>query len=190
MRPRVYLAGPDLFFLDWPERAAQATALCAEHGLEAVLPVPATPLTGAGVTELSDAASAKKVSVDCRKAVGRAHGVIANLSPFRGTEPDSGTVVECTLAHVLGIPVIGFTSGVGHTVPVGTDKEGRLLASDGGWIEQFGIRHNVMVQDVCDAITASMQEAVILMAGLMEKRKVCGRKASFVGFGMTRSRTE
>ncbi len=181
-KKRIYIAGPNLFYANWPTFASQAQTLCAEHGLEAILPVPATVLTGPGVTEPSDAASAKKVSVNCRKAVSRAHGVIANLSPFRGTEPDSGTVVEYTLAHVLGIPVIGFTSGVGHTVPVGTDEEGRLLASDGGWIEQFGIRHNVMVQDVCDAITTSMQEAVILMAGLMEKRKLCDRKASSVGF--------
>jgi nucleoside 2-deoxyribosyltransferase len=44
-KKRIYIAGPDLFLPDWPERAARVTALCAEHGLAAVLPVPATPLT-------------------------------------------------------------------------------------------------------------------------------------------------
>ena len=167
--PRIYIAGPDLFLPDWPEYAARATALCAEHGLEAVLPVPGIVLTGPGVTQRSDAAGAKKVSVGCRKAVGQAHGVIANLSPFRGTEPDSGTVVECALAHVLGIPVIGFTSGIGHAAPVGTDEEGRLLAPDGGWIEQFGLSHNVMLHDVCLAIVEDPREAVAIMADLLGK---------------------
>ncbi len=112
---RVYLAGPDLFLPDWPERAAQATALCAEHGLEAVLPVPATMLIGPGVTEPSDAEAANKVFQSCLEAVRNADGVIANLTPFRGSEPDSGTVTECALAYAWGKPVIGY---VKFTAPV------------------------------------------------------------------------
>ena len=37
-----------------------------------------------------------------------ADGVIANLAPFRGHEPDSGTVFEVGYAIARGIPVIGY----------------------------------------------------------------------------------
>lgn len=167
---RVYIAGPDLFLPDWPERAAKVTALCVEHGLEAVLPVPATVLTVPGVTEPSDAEGAGKVFQACREAVRKVDGVIANLSPFRGSEPDSGTVVECVLAHTLGIPVIGYTGGKCPVLDFGTDAEGRVLAEDGGWIEQFGLSHNVMLHGVCLAIMDDPREAVSLMAELLEKR--------------------
>ena len=104
-KPLIYIAGPDLFLLDWPERAAQAMALCAEHGLEAILPVPATVLTGPGVTETFDAEAASRVFQSCREAVRKADGVIANLTPFRGSEPDSGTVTECAMAYAWGNPL-------------------------------------------------------------------------------------
>ena len=169
-KPLIYIAGPDLFLPDWPERAARATALCAEYGLIAILPVPAIPLTGPGVTELSNAEGAGKVFQACREAVRKADGVIANLSPFRGSEPDSGTVVECAMSHVLGIPVIGYASGKGSIIPIDSDSSGRLLAPDGGWVEQFGLSHNVMVHGICTAMTSDLIEAVSLMAALLEKR--------------------
>ena len=167
---RIYIAGPDLFLPGWPERAARVTALCVEHGLEAVLPVPGTVLTGPGVTEPSDAEGAGRVFQACREAVRNADGVIANLSPFRGSEPDSGTVVECAVAHTLGIPVIGYTDGKGPVLDFGADAEGRVLAEDGGWIEQFGLSHNVMLHGVCLAIVEDSREAISLMAELLEKR--------------------
>lgn len=168
MSKNVYIAGPDLFLPDWPERAARATALCAEHGLEAVLPVPAIVLTGPGVTEPSDAEAASKVFQDCREAIRTADGIIANLTPFRGSEPDSGTVVECALAYAMGIPVIGYTSGKAPFLGFGTDTHGRVLAADGGWMERFGLSHNVMLHGVCIAIVDNQRTAVSMMTDLLE----------------------
>ncbi len=167
-KPLIYIVGPDLFLPDWPERAAQATALCAEHGLEAILPVPATVLTGPGVTETFDAEAASRVFQSCREAVRKADGVIANLTPFRGSEPDSGTVTECAMAYAWGKPVIGYTGGDGPDLHFGTDAEGRVLAEDGGWIEQFGLSHNVMLHGVCQEIVTSLENAVILMASALQ----------------------
>jgi nucleoside 2-deoxyribosyltransferase len=166
----IYFAGPDLFLSDWPERAARAAALCADYGLTAILPVSATLLTGPGITEPSDAEAANRIFQSCRETVRKADGVIANLTPFRGSEPDSGTVVECAMAHMLGIPVIGYASGKGSIIPIDSDSSGRLLASDGGWIEQFGLSHNVMVHGICTAMTSDLIEVVSLIAALLEKR--------------------
>ncbi|ACK80123.1 nucleoside 2-deoxyribosyltransferase [Acidithiobacillus ferrooxidans] len=176
-KKRIYIAGPNLFYANWPTFASQAQTLCAEHGLEAILPVPATVLTGPGVTESSNAEAANKVFQACLNAVRSADGVIANLSSFRGSEPDSGTVVECAVAHTLGIPVIGYTNGDNPLIRSGTDAEGRVLAEDGGWIEQFGLSHNVMLHGVCLAIVEDPREAVSMMAELLERRKKHSKKA-------------
>lgn len=178
MRPRVYIAGPDLFLPDWPERAVRSSALCAEHGLEAVLPVPATVLTGQGVTEPSDAEMAKEVFQSCLWSVRRADGVIANLTPFRGSEPDSGTVTECAMAFALGKPVIGYFNGPALPVPKGADADGRVLAEDGSWIEQFGLTHNVMLHGICTDIVDDPLKAVIIMAGILKRPKTRGKKVA------------
>ncbi|MDA8376109.1 MAG: nucleoside 2-deoxyribosyltransferase [Planctomycetia bacterium] len=171
-KKRIYIAGPNLFYANWPTFASHAQTLCAEHGLEAILPVPAVVLIGPGVTEPSDAKAAGRVFRSCLEAVRNADGVIANLSPFRGSEPDSGTVVECAMAHTLGIPVIGYTGGKGPVLDFGTDAEGRVLAEDGGWIEQFGLSHNLMLHGVCLAIVEDSREAVSMMADLLGKRDI------------------
>ncbi len=167
--PRVYIAGPDLFLPDWPERAAKAITLCVEHGLEAVLPVPATVLTGLGVTEPSDAEMASAVFRTCLASIRKADGVIANLTPFRGSEPDSGTVTECALAFSWGKPVIGYSNGPALPVPKDADADGRVLPEDGGWIEQFGLTHNVMLHGVCADIVDGPLKAVAMMANMLRK---------------------
>lgn len=164
-KPRkVYIAGPDLFHHDWPRRAAEAQRLCTEHGLCAVLPIPAEPPSGPGVTEPADAEAARKVFDFCRAAIIQSHGVIANLSPFRGTEPDSGTVVECAFAYSHGLPVIGYGA---KAPPCRQSEDGRLWAEDGIWAEQFGLRANLMLHHCCVDIADDLEGAVIEMAQLL-----------------------
>jgi len=163
---KIYIAGPDLFYPDWPQRASHAMALCADHGLNAVMPVPAQALSGPGVTEPSDADAASRVFQSCLEAIRKADGVIANLTPFRGSEPDSGTVTECAMAYAWRKPVIGyFSESVSYQVAAQyKDADGRVFAEDGAWIEQFGLTHNLMLHGVCLEIVTSLEQAVISMA--------------------------
>ncbi len=170
MKPKIYIAGPDLFLPDWTRRAARMQALCAEYGLAAVLPVPPSSLTGPGITEPSDVGKAQEVFQSCQAAVKNVDGVIANLMPFRGHEPDSGTVVECALAWAGGKPVVGYASRPAMPPSRAVDADGRVLAEDGGWIEQFGLSHNVMLYGVCLDIVEQPEQAVAMMASLMETR--------------------
>lgn len=165
---RVYIAGPDLFYLDWPERAARFRSICSAHGLEAVLPVPDEQIAGPGITEPSSERKAIGVFSSCLNSLHASSGVIANLSPFRGTEPDSGTVVECALAFAAGLPVVGYTSSALSGQRGTRDAEGRLIAEEGGWIEQFGLSHNVMLHGVCLMILDSFETAVHSMAMIQE----------------------
>ncbi len=177
---RIYIAGPDLFLMDWPQRAARVQALCANYGLTAILPVPATTLTGPGVTEPSDAAVAAAVFQSCLDAVRKADGVIANLAPFRGDEPDSGTVTECALAYAWGKPVIGYANS--PVMPVSQGADGRMLTEDGGWVEQFGLTHNLMLHGVCQEIVTGLEDAVAIMATVLQKSMRKIPKKRDIGF--------
>jgi nucleoside 2-deoxyribosyltransferase len=179
---KIYIAGPDLFYSDWPQRASRAKTLCADYGLIAVLPVPDQVLTGPGVTESSDAEAASRVFQSCRGAVRKADGVIANLTPFRGSEPDSGTVTECAMAYVWGKPVIGYFNGPALPVPDDADDDGRVLAQDGSWLEQFGLTHNVMLHGVCLEIAPSLEQAVVLMASALQAAARITPRERDVGF--------
>ncbi|WP_408908215.1 nucleoside 2-deoxyribosyltransferase [Variovorax paradoxus] len=82
----------------------------------------------------------------------RASGVIADLSPFRGTEPDSGTVFEVGVAIALGLPVVGYgvpegsyAARVETALPTRRDANGTLRDANGMAIEGFELPLNLML---------------------------------------------
>lgn len=104
-RPRVYLAGPDVFHLDAADHFALLRAICDTLGMVALCPF----------DEAIDANTSPQAIYAANMAMLRAaQGVVANLVPFRGAEPDSGTVFEVGVAAALGIPVVAYGAvGVG-----------------------------------------------------------------------------
>lgn len=99
--PRIYLAGPDVFRRDAKQHFAQLRTACDKLGLEA-LP-PSDGLVPAAVTETEIAQRIYEIDIGLLQ---QADGVIANLAPFRGVEPDSGTVFEVAVAAARGLPVV------------------------------------------------------------------------------------
>jgi hypothetical protein len=75
--------------------------------------------------------------------------VLANLNPFRGAEPDSGTCVEIGYALALGKPVIGYAADLRplrerlHASGPGAD--GRYRDGAGMVVEDFGLPLNLML---------------------------------------------
>ena len=100
-RPRIYLAGPDVFRPDAREHFVRLSAACEAAGLAALLPAD-------GNEELSSEAPEKQIYEANMQRLRGADGVVANLASFRGTEPDSGTVFEVGAAIALGIPVVAY----------------------------------------------------------------------------------
>nr|AER23932.1 nucleoside 2-deoxyribosyltransferase [Variovorax sp. HH01] len=97
-RPRVYLAGPDVFRPDAEQHFAMLAAVCERNGLEALSPF-----------DLSvDITSARAIYEANMAKLQAADGVVANLAPFRGEQPDSGTVFEVGVAAARGVPVVGY----------------------------------------------------------------------------------
>ena len=93
---KLYFAGPDLFSPDVLEWTEHVSALCRREGHEAVIPLDGTR------TDAGD------IYHNNLRLIGEADVMLANLNPFRGMEPDSGTCVEIGYALALGKPVIGY----------------------------------------------------------------------------------
>jgi nucleoside 2-deoxyribosyltransferase len=101
-RPRVYLAGPDVFRIDCAEHMRKLVLACEAAGLEALPPSDGMP----PITALGK--EAEYIFETNMARLRQADGVIANLEPFRGTEPDSGTVFEVGAAVAMGLPVVAY----------------------------------------------------------------------------------
>lgn len=133
-RKLIYLAGPDVFYPDAEARGEDMVRLCAEYGH-----IGSFPLDSASTT--SDASRAQKIYWDNIDRINRCDVVLANLNPFRGFEPDSGTAFEVGYAVARGKPVYGYLR---DTRPLVEKFEGRLDA-EGCGVEDFGLAVNLML---------------------------------------------
>jgi len=98
-RPRVYLAGPDVFRPDAERHFAVMAAACETLGLEALSPFD---------TSITVSTPPHAIYEANMGMIRSAHGVVANLTPFRGAAPDSGTPFEVGAAVALGLTVAAY----------------------------------------------------------------------------------
>jgi nucleoside 2-deoxyribosyltransferase len=146
-RPRIYLAGPEVFLPD-PKAAGEAKrVLCAAMGFEGVFPLDAVlKLEG-----LDPAEKARTIGLADEELIHGCDLLIANLTPFRGVSGDIGTAYEAGYARALGKPVFGYTN-------VAADyraRAARFRVEKGAWpdfgdtkdveMEDFGLAENLML---------------------------------------------
>lgn len=131
-RVKLYLAGPDVFRPDALQWAEDVRTLCRSKGHEALIPLDGAQTTAAGIYRNN------------LKLIGEADAVLANLNPFRGSEPDSGTCVEIGYALALGKPVIAYADDLRPMRErLGTNADCRDAS---GWaVEDFGLALNLML---------------------------------------------
>jgi nucleoside 2-deoxyribosyltransferase len=102
----IYLAGPDVFFVDAEDHFTKLEALCLRFGLRGVRPSDGGLSSG---FEGPGPVIAQRIYEANMDLIRGCDGVLANLMPFRGKlEPDSGTVFEVGVAVALGKPVAGY----------------------------------------------------------------------------------
>lgn len=124
----IYLAGFDVFAPDAVQRGARYKLLCAEKGFVGLYPLD------------HEADGAHRIFSGNCGLIDRADIVIANLNPFRGAEPDSGTCFEVGYACAKGKKVYGYVDDV-RTL---RDRLGETDA-DGFAVEDFGLPLNLML---------------------------------------------
>lgn len=153
---KVYLAGPDVFSRSYGAFKAMVVADCLELGLEPLFP-------GDEVTGTDPAA----IFRDNLTLIDRADAVVANLNPFRGAEPDSGTAFELGYAYARGKRLFGYVeieeTNVdcleridGPTTRYGSD----VLDRHGNRVESFGLPMNLMVSVPAKLVTGSVRECL------------------------------
>lgn len=168
--PRVYLAGPDVFRADSAQVFDALRAACERLKLVAVPPsdgnLPGKNFDG------DDEAHAQRIYDDNIALIRSCDGVIANLAPFRGFEPDSGTVFEVGFAIALGLPVVGYgvpastyAQRVSAKLECRTDAHGVLRESASGlMVEGLGQRANLMLTRSVMALADDAEDALARLA--------------------------
>ena len=138
---KIYLAGPDVFLANAIEEGERLKALCQDYGYEGLFPMD-NVISGQTPQEI-----ALKIQEANKQMIHMCDIVIANLSPFRGPEPDSGTVWEVGYAQAFGKKVVGYSTDL-RTLKEKTQAMLDLGTSDvdraGMVIEDFGLSHNLM----------------------------------------------
>lgn len=148
--PRIYLAGPDVFFPDSKQIFETLLAHCERLGMVGLVPSDGGISEGFSGTDDQLAQSIYDGNVALMR---EADGVIANLKAFRGCEPDSGTAFEVGFAAALqkpvvvyGVPEGAYASRVAAVIPSTRDPEGNLRETESGMlIEGLGQRMNLML---------------------------------------------
>lgn len=156
---KLYLAGPDVFRPDALAWAATARQLLAAHGHQALVPLD---------NEATTAGEIYRANLDLIRA---ADGVLANLNPFRGAEPDSGTCFEVGFAIALGKPVVAYLDDLRPQVaklaalcgPL-SEREGRVFDAQGLAVENFGLPFNLMLGESCSVVGGGLPEALQVFA--------------------------
>jgi nucleoside 2-deoxyribosyltransferase len=154
-RPKVYLAGPEVFLRNAIEAGAAKVELCARYGLEGKYPLDAQ-------LDLGDLGLAERAYAIFRAneaLIMECDAVIANLTPFRGPGMDTGTAYEVGFMRGKGRPAFGYSN---HHLSFfervrkfdvkplkhrpGADATMAFEDSERMGVEQFGLAENLMIE--------------------------------------------
>lgn len=157
---KIYLAGPDVFEKDALQVGESLKALCREYGFEGLFPLD-------NILEADDPKTlAEKIRLANVALIRQADIVMANLNPFRGIEPDSGTVYEVGFAEALGKPVFGYAGDLRsmkeRIIESQNLDDTDQYCSEGMLIEDFQLSHNLMFSHTLVATDARSCLDVIL----------------------------
>lgn len=157
MQLKVYMAGFEVFKPDAVEIGIRMKQLCKEYGFEGIFPLDKDIKPRPDLLE-----TAKAIFEGNVRLVEKADIVIANLNPFRGKEPDSGTVFECGLGYGLGKKLYGFLADdrtMAEKLLPETEAATGLYA-DGMRIENFGLPMNVMLSIPITIVAGTLEDAL------------------------------
>jgi len=154
---KIYLAGPDVFRPDVLEWAETARETCRRYGYEALIPI------DHGETEASRICQA---NLDL---IRKAQIIVANLNPFRGAEPDSGTSFELGYALALDKTVCGFVDRMETLLSrvnrIEGAEPGRTNDSQGMAIENFGLPLNLMLAVPAKIVEGGLEDCLKQLRG-------------------------
>ncbi|MCR9221079.1 MAG: nucleoside 2-deoxyribosyltransferase [Alphaproteobacteria bacterium] len=141
-RPRVYLAGPEVFHPQAAALGRAKAALAAEFGLEGLFPLDEA-VCGDGLTPGQHGLAIYRADI---AMMDRCDAIVANLTPFRGPHADPGTAFELGYMRAQGKPCLAYSAAPGalaDRVAPGADDPTR--DAEGYAIEDFAMADNLML---------------------------------------------
>ena len=185
-KPKLYLAGPEVFLPDPLAHAAKQRALCEQYGFTPLHPVDNGPTFGEQSVEallrlyetvklyradtrpsLSGLASeamrcAMQIYLGNIRYVRECDIVVANCNAFRGALVDDGTAYELGLAHGLGKPTYGYIETALPTVQNVLKRYPCTIQTDGIPMDQDGY---LVIDDFGTAINLMLECGMLLGGG-------------------------
>ena len=143
MKIKIYLAGPEIFFPNRDERALQLKEICAANNLIGLFPSDSYPQHPAADKRLL----ARQIYDGDVGLIDQAHGLIANMTPFRGLSLDAGTAYEIGYAVAQGKPVFGWSADRERSY---FERAQTSANRDDMELEDFTLTDNLMV--VCPMV--------------------------------------
>ncbi|WP_294536553.1 nucleoside 2-deoxyribosyltransferase [uncultured Rhodoblastus sp.] len=144
-KPRLYLAGPEVFLPDAAAIGLRKKTLCENFGFVGLFPL---DNDFAAETENID----EKIFAANLALMREAEAGIFNLTPFRGVHADPGTVFELGFFKAQNKPLFAYTNSPEHYFDRVAEKFGLLRPSDGDYcdseglmVENFGNADNLML---------------------------------------------
>ena len=146
----LYLAGPDVFRPDAQSWATEVRDLCRDYGHQALVPLDGDRIAAAAIFRSN------------LRLIEQAEVVLANLTPFRGAEPDSGTCVEVGYALALGKRVVGYAESL---CAVRERVQARYMdgcyRDERGWlVEDFALPFNLMLAVPLEMVRGGILECL------------------------------
>ena len=151
--PRVYLAGPDVFFPNAKTRSREKRKICAANGLCGISPLDAK-VQRTGIKPIEHGFRIYRANVGLIETCA---AVIADISPFRGPGADPGTSFEMGYARGRGLPIFAYTTVsdlyearlAAAFGPLARRRDQRLYDRNGIAVEEFGMVDNLMLHAAC-----------------------------------------
>jgi len=185
-KPKLYLAGPDVFLPEPLAHAEKQRALCEQYGFTPLHPVDNGPADGnhsvAALTRLYAASRlyrtdprpalmalpseqmrcAMQIYLGNIKYVRECDIVVANCNAFRGALVDDGTAYELGLGHGLGKPTYGYIASALTEVQNVLKRYPCTIQADGVPIDQDGY---LVIDDFGNAINLMLECGILLSGG-------------------------
>ena len=158
--PLVYLAGPGVFRPDVVDHAIWLLERCRAYGMRGLFPY--------DVEDVGFPPRADSIYRESLNRLEKCDVVMADLNPFRGQEPDSGTVLAIGYALAKGKEVFAHI------------RDGRMLKDrigdigPEGWrVEDFGLPLNAMLGVSVSWVVGNEDDCLQSIAACAAYRRTC-----------------
>ncbi len=169
---KVYIAGPDVFSVSYRKFTEVLNLAATNLDLELIFPVNPddrknylTESAGVGITsrysgpqsgltrDLKNGNYEQSlidiIANNCKRMMDTCDGAIINANPFRGPEPDSGTMVELGYLKGINKPSVVYAAKglpeIADRINSHKNSQGALIDDNGYYVEQLGSSFNPMV---------------------------------------------